>query len=47
MNVAARSPTPTPSPRSAFASRAACSPTSPNVTERIPSPVHVDAVASD
>ena len=47
MNVATRSPTPTPSPRSAFASRAACSPTSPNVTERIPSPVHVDTVASD
>jgi len=38
---------PTPSPRSAFASRAACSPTSPNVIERIPSSVHVDTVASD
>jgi len=27
--------------------QAACSPTSPNVIERIPSPVHVDTVASD
>jgi hypothetical protein len=47
MNVATRSPAPAPSPRSAFASRAASSLTSPNVIERIPSPVHVDTVASD